>query len=345
MSAGVPAYQTLQYTLRNSSSTPNILLTHTEYDGELVTSRDDIQYINEGHKLFISSTFPLYSDGLRQTSWSGFKLDDFMSPLILFSVARTSSYYTVNSFVPFEKLLINVGHAWDTCNNQFIVPRTGVYFFSFSSASVPSTKHQLAFCKNDVTMARSFISGGNFSGIDTSSHSLLLPLNAGDTARIFLADGPVYSDDKYQTALSGFLYETIHGQNIAWCLTFPLGVYTYIYGPSSVNFSKILLNNGELWNANLGLLEITTNGTYYLQLSGYSYPATYKLNLIILLNGQPLMNVMEKISIERTTGNLRSRSLIISLQRGDNLTVNVPTGYEAFSYNNDLMFSGFLISA
>ena len=345
MSAGVPAYQRLQYTLQNASSTPNILLTHTEYDGELVTSRDDIQFFNEGQKLYISSAYPLYSDGLRQTTWSGFKLDDVMSSLILFSVARTTPYYTVNSFVPFENLLMNVGQAWDACNNQFIVPRAGVYFFSLSSASLPNTTHILELRINNITMARSFIYQKYFCGVDTSSHSLLLLLNAGDIAEVYLSSsGPIYSDENYQTSLTGFLYEPIHGHIVAWCLTVPFNVYTYIYGPTNINFTNILLDNGSNWKANLTLLQISTSGTYYLQLSGQSAPSKdYKFNLILLLNSQPLMNVLEKATV-RTDGNLRSRSLITNLQSGDKLMVTVPSGYGAFNYRNDLMFSGFLIS-
>ena len=345
MSAGVPAHEQLQYTLQNASSTPNILLTHTAYDGELVTSRTDIHYLSEGQTLYISSAYTLYSDSLRQTTWSGFQLDDVVAPLILFSVARTTTYTTINSFVPFEKILLNVGQAWDACNNQLIVPRTGVYFLSLSSASVPNTIHVLELKINDAIKYRTFIFRGLFSGIDTSSHSLLLPLNSGDIAKVFLTNhGPVYSDNSYQTSLSGFLYEPVHGQNIAWSLSLPFNVQTTIYGPTNINFTYILLDNGLNWKASWGLLQISITGTYYLQLSCYTNPyQDYKSNLIISLNGQPLMNVMEKV--KDGNGNLRSRSLITTLQSGDQLTVSVPTGYAVYHWKNDLTFSGFLLSA
>ena len=285
MSAGVPAYQRLQYTLNNASSTPNILLTHTAFDGELVISRQDMQFINESQVLYISSNYSLYSDGLRQTTWSGFKLDDLMTPLILFSVVRTTSYGIGYSVVPFEKVLINVGQRWNTCNNQFFVPRSGMYVLALSSASVPNATHSLYKRINDINMARMLIYGGNFDGIDISSHVLLLPLNADDLVKIFLfSSGPVYSDDNYQTAFSGFLYEPVYGQSVTWCLSFPFDAAIYLYGPPSVNFTTILLNNGEAWNANLALLQISMSRTYYLQLSGYSYPTTYKFNLILSIN-------------------------------------------------------------
>ncbi len=45
---GLPAYERLNYAMHGASSTPNVISTHTSYDGETVTSRDDIQYITEG---------------------------------------------------------------------------------------------------------------------------------------------------------------------------------------------------------------------------------------------------------------------------------------------------------
>jgi hypothetical protein len=61
-SAGVPSYQRLAYYLRNGSTTPGIFLSHTSYNGQLVSSRHDIQYVSENQSLYMSSDYPLYSD-------------------------------------------------------------------------------------------------------------------------------------------------------------------------------------------------------------------------------------------------------------------------------------------
>ena len=346
MSAGVPAFVRLRYTLQGTSSAANILLTHRSYDGEVVISRDDIQYIEDGQTFSMSSDDSLYSDGMKQTSWSGFKIDDIVSPLILFRAARTSSYSINNSPVPLDKMLINIGDSWEPCGKQFVVPQTGIYFLSFSSASVPNTQHQLELLLNGNMIARTLLSSETFDGNEISSRSLLLHLNSGDVAKLFLSDvsGPIYSDSSYQTSFIGFLYEPLHGQSVAWTLTFPDLTATYIYGPNYVNFTNILLNSGSAWNNSAGILQISTSGIYYLHISGASYPLTYKFNLIILLNGQALMNVMEKVDTVRKDYNIRSRSLIINLTIGDQLRVAVPEGYEAHSYRSDIMFSGFLIS-
>ena len=148
-----------------------------------------------------------------------------------------------------------------------------------------------------------------------------------------------------QTSLSSFLYEPVHGKNIAWCLSLPFNVKINIFGPSTINFTNILLDNGSNWKTSSSFLQSSTNGTYYIQFLGYSSPWTgYEFNLILSLNDQPLMNVMEKVGADLTNGNVRSCSLIATLTNIDQLTVGIPTGYVAHNHRNDLMFSGFLIS-
>ena len=339
MSAGIPANQELRYILNNASSTPNILLTHADYNGNIVTSRDDIQYLSEGQTLYMSTDFTLYSDIMRQTTWSGFKIDDLMSPLIIFRAARKSTSNTYNSYLTLDKLLINVGQGWDSCNNQFIVSRAGIYYLSWSTASSPNTRYVTELHINNKTLTRAFIYKQIFSGADTSSQSLLLQLAVGDKVQIYLSYGPTYSDNNYQTSLIGFLYEPLHGQVVAWTLTMLGSVY--IAGPTIVNFNNILLNSGSVWNSESSVVIIPVTGTYFLKLSGGH---NYDFNLILLINGQQVMNVMETDGEPYPSWNMRSRSLITELQRGDQLVVTVPNGYQVKSDFNELLFSGFLIN-
>jgi hypothetical protein len=178
-SAGVPAFQRLNMALRNASSTPNIILTHTTFDGVVVTSRDDIQYVNEGQRLYISSDYPLMSDSMMQTSWSGLRLDGLYSPLILFRAARTTTQQNIGN-VTFDKMLINVGGGWDACNSRFVAPRDGIYFFSWSSASVTNTTHAVSLYLNNSLLIELPIYSGYYNGSDTATQSALLQLTAGD---------------------------------------------------------------------------------------------------------------------------------------------------------------------
>ena len=345
MSAGVPAYQMLDYTLNNASSTPNIILTHTSYDGETMTSREDIQYMSVDQKLYTSSSYTLYSDTMIQTSWSGFKIDDVMNIKVIFRVARTTSYSNINTYLPFDKMLVNVGQAWNSCNNQLIIPTSGIYFLSFSSASVENTIHVLDLRVNENIKARTYICANIFNGIDVSSQSVILKLNVGDVVQLYLSTGPVYSDNNYQTSFAGFLYEPTVSQKIAWTLTFPYNSAIYLYGPVNVNFTEVLLNEGSAWHSDIGRVRVPVSGLYYLKLSGLSWPVEYKFNMILSVNNQILMNVMEKINFIRTSSNLRSRSLITHLNEGDELLVSIPTGYNIHSRLYDVLFAGFLVHA
>ena len=342
MSAGVPAYQKLSYSLRNASSSPNILLNHTSFDGEIVTSREDIQFLPTSEKLHTSSSHTLYSDTMLQTSWSGFKIDDVMNMKVIFRVARTTSYAVMDTYLPFDQLLINVGQAWDSCNNQLVIPTSGIYFLSFSSASVENTIHRVLLFINEENTFRTFILN-TFSGTDVSSNSVILKLNASDIVKLYLTQGPIYSDINYQTSFLGFLYEPTAGQAIAWTLSFPYNLHSYLYGPTNVNFTEVLLNEGSAWDSIGGFVRVPTSGLYYLKLSGTSWPVEYQFNLILSVNGNILMNVMEKINVIRTSVNLRSRSIITHLKEGDQLVVFVPAGYNAYSVKYDVTFVGFIV--
>jgi hypothetical protein len=342
-SAGVPRNQKLNCAIRNASSTPNVLLNHTSLNDDMVTSRDDIQYLSDGQELYVSSDYTLYSDEMMQTSWSGFKLDDVINMEVVFRAARvTSILNSVNEVaIPLDQLIINIGQAWDACNSQLVIPKTGIYFLSWSAASITNSTHIIELRVNGAVKARSFVYT-SYPDSDTSSQALLLPLKTGDVAKLILftynAVPSIYSDINYQTSFSGFLYEPVHGQAVAWCLTLPR--QQNFSGPATVNFTTIFLDEGSTWNSSAAALQISTSGIYYLKLSGYSHNTHKPFNLVLLVNGQLLINVMDKVDANE---NLRSRALIVHLMAGDQLTVGVPTGYQIHSGTYDVMFAGFLI--
>jgi hypothetical protein len=182
--------------------------------------------LSDGQELYVSSDYTLYSDGMMQTSWSGFKLDDVINMEVVFRAARVTSIINspINAAIPLDKLIINIGQAWDACNSQLVVPKTGIYFLSWSAASFSNITHVIELQVNGAVKSRSFIYT-SYPGSDTSSQALLLPLNTGDVVKLILTDflqlTSIYSDMNYQTSFSGFLYEPVHGQAVAWSLTLP----------------------------------------------------------------------------------------------------------------------------
>jgi hypothetical protein len=300
----------------------------------------------------MSTDYPLYSEGFLQTSWGGFKLDDVMSPLSVFRVARTASYMT-GGYIPLDKMLLNAGNAMAQCNNtHLVVQRTGVYFVSWSAALAPNITHSVFLLVNNESLSRIVLECGDFDGVDMSSHSLVLQLNAGDTLSLLSrapdrsssGESASYSDASYQTSLTGFLYESVYGQNVAWSLGFPNDVPLTVYGPATVNFTTVIVDTSSAWNSSTASLKVPVAGLYYLKLGGS--PATgYRLNMVLSVNDNPLISVMDKMSTTCSQyWNSRSRSIITRLQQDDTLTVSVPNGYVAWNLWTELVFAGFLIS-
>jgi hypothetical protein len=299
----------------------------------------------------MSTGYQLYSDSLLQTTWGGFKLDDVMSPLSVFRAARTSNYMTGGN-IPLDKMLLNAGNAVAQCNNtHLVVQRTGVYFVSWSAASLPNITQSVLLYVNNALVSRVLLGCGDFNGIEMSSQSLLLQLNVGDTLSLLLSPSGLsssgasasYSDASYQTSLTGFLYEPIHGHNVAWSLASPAGT---LYGPSNINFTTFFVDTSRAWNSSTGNIRVPVSGLYYLKISGMTY-WEYKLNMVLTVNNNPLMNVMDKMSNTCSQyWNSCSRSIITRLQEGDILTVTIPDGYVAWNYGicNDVLFAGFFIS-
>jgi hypothetical protein len=245
-------------------------------------------------------------------------------------------------------MLINVGQGWDQCNgSQFVVPRAGIYFLSWISASVPNNDTLVYMYINGVAHSETINRAGYYPGIDTSSRTVLLFLNALDVITFVrsISYGAVYSDLFYPTSFTGFLYEPKHNQQIAWTLSFPRGERIYLYGPTVVNFTEVALNAGSAWNVTSASIQIPVSGLYYLTLSGVSYPVEYKFNMILTLNGQPFINVKEEVdnSVKNIWFNVRSRSHIVHLERGDELVAIIPAGYNVYSYSRHTSFSGFLV--
>jgi hypothetical protein len=303
-------------------------------------------------ELYMSTDYPLYNDGLVQTTWGGFKLDDVMSPLSVFRAARTSSYTAGSgSYIPLDKMLLNAGNAMAQCNNtHLVVQRTGVYFVSWSAASPPNTTHSVFLYVNTASLSRILLECGDFNGIEMSSQSLMLQLNAGDTLSLrstppdtsSSGTSASYSDTSYQTSLTGFLYEPVHGYNVAWSLGGPSGIS---YGPTNINFTKVFVDTSGAWNNSAVNVRVPVSGLYYVKISGSTY-REYKLNMVLTVNNSPLMNVMDKLSNTCTQyRNGRSRSIITRLQQDDILTVIVPNGYVAWSGSkSEVLFAGFLVS-
>jgi hypothetical protein len=97
---------------------------------------------------------------------------------------------------------------------------TGIYFLAWSSASAPSAMQEVRLKVNGVDRGVTSVRGSNYPGVDTVGTAVMLELDAGDEAQLFLwpgsgtGYGTIFSNANYQTAFSGFLYEPRHANKV-----------------------------------------------------------------------------------------------------------------------------------
>ncbi len=273
-----------------------------------------------------------------------------MTPTVGFTLARTSDYTSTGyTPLPFTDVMLSVGSALKTCQHQFVAPTSGIYFLSFSvgvhdyysSASYIS----MVLSVNGPFSSSVRVEGIDHNNLDITSNSILYQLSKNDVVslQLYAADQYIhYSDEHYQTALTGFLYEPTHGNRIAWHVTHSPGI-TYNGPVTAVPFNFVLVNAGGAWSTSTYTVTIPVSGIYWLHLSGMSLPSslTAQLNMILLVNGQSIISVVEKIT--NNSGNVRSHSIVYRLKQGDELLVSIPTGFNLYTLNYSASFSGFLI--
>ena len=106
--------------------------------------RSGVIKIQPGDELTAQAYFPC-----NNLSWSAFRMDSYFDPLVVFSVARTSSL-TTQGLITFNTVSVNYGQGWDANTNSFTAPKTGNYFFSLSSAFRPAILYEIKFIVDNI---------------------------------------------------------------------------------------------------------------------------------------------------------------------------------------------------
>lgn len=117
-------------------------------------------------------------------TWIGYS--DVKKALVYFNVLRNSTFNTANTAIPYELEVLNIGNGFNASSGIFTVPRSGTYYFSFSSNSENTPDEYLWFSLrvNDVEVA----------GCRPETHiSCNIPytvqLNLGDRVQVYLIQG------------------------------------------------------------------------------------------------------------------------------------------------------------
>ena len=121
---------------------------------------------------------------------------------------KTISHLGINHVIPFDKVLLNEGNAFNTHTGMFHCPRSGIYLFSYSVESD----------RNGVIVAKLVIDGSNQLDVITDGTSgqyqmagvtAIVRVTAGQSvwvATYQVNDRTLFDDDNFRyTAFSGVL--------------------------------------------------------------------------------------------------------------------------------------------
>ena len=348
LSAGVSATSTTNYSLNGLNYSAFVYSSAAGYPQDQLTT-DTLQWVHLNALLSVSSDQALYSTSNYETAWLGFRLDNLFAPLVAFAVQLTQSYTTASAII-FDRILVNEGNKYNKNDGSFTAPANGIYFFSSTTINnvyitVNNVYNKICVVLNDdVHTSNDLVS---------SRGSVVLTLNANDKVQVkprlndFIRTNP----DGFAN-FNGFLYSPISGIKVAWSVTRT----TPVMGPSDyVSFDVINTNEGNCWITASNKVNIPVSGIYFVDIGsphcgkGFWYCCDGKGNgdtvIQVLRNGNIIINKKLSIITYSNCGN-RSRATVVSLNVGDELKVNIPTGgcHYSDAYNM-IWFNGFLLFA
>ncbi|XP_064079621.1 complement C1q tumor necrosis factor-related protein 2-like isoform X1 [Macrobrachium nipponense] len=101
-----------------------------------------------------------------------------------------------------QEVLTNDGAGWIPTTGEFIAPKSGVYFFTFSVMSAKTKEATVALMKNSDYQVTAFVNPGH----NMATNSAVLSLKAGDSVHLVVQEGEIYENPLYEsyTTLSGY---------------------------------------------------------------------------------------------------------------------------------------------
>ena len=342
--AGVPVRTKTNYRL-NGLDYPVVVYSSVDhYPAEQLTV-DTLQWIKPNTTLSVSNEEPLFSSLNMETAWLGFRLDNLFNPLIVFA-ARPHNTKLSSENIIFDRIIVNEGNHYDAKDGIFVVPLSGIYFFSVTTSSYTGYAYimlnhrgyRLGICSCDNI--------GNSGDKVSIRGSIMLTQNFGDKVHVESKPGSNYEDKL--TNFHGFLYSPTSEHSVAWSVS----QLVSIRGPdNNVNFSIINVNEPDCWKASLSKVIIPKTGMYYVDICsyfcgiGFYYcPGDGNGEMQVLRNDNPI------IIIRRANATLincvsRSRAVIVNLNVNDELKIAVPTKGCIYSdHQRQVSFNGFMLN-
>jgi hypothetical protein len=285
LTAAVPRH-TPSNTRLNGLPFPVVIYTTTTNFPEDVIVTDTIQTINiSTTKLSVSNTYPVFGkptvNNYIGTSLFGVRLDIIMSEHVYFAVQSTTSALA-HYQIKFDRVLVNVGNAWNRASSAFIAPSAGNYFLTFGcgAAALKRTDFIMQLNGKGVAAVGIFEEGqGQHNGVQMGRYSAMWALTANDVIT-FTPSSSVYSSADGLVNAQGMLYSPLGGAAVAvaWNVALTknprdarvceLG-YGWSGSTSALPYDHVTVNLQHAWNNSTSKVTIPVAGIYFVDLSAY----------------------------------------------------------------------------
>ena len=349
LSAGVPANKTTYYRLNGLNYSSFVYSSATAYPQDQLTT-DTLQWVPPNVSLWVSSDQTLYSTSNYETAWFGFRLDNLFNPLVAFAVQLTKSYTTASA-IKFNHVLVNEGNGYDINDGSFTALINGIYFFS------TTTTNNIYITVNEYLNVKLYVllndNAHTSSDLVSVRGSILLTLKVNDKVQVIpSAKEFIRTNQDGFANFNGFLYSPTSGFNIAWSVvrkSFLIGPYDYVL------FEAINTNQGNCWQKAFNRVVISVSGIYFVDIGSphcgkdfqwcHNGDGNGDTVIQVLHNGNEIVNKKLSVITYDNCG-VRSRATLVSLNTGDELRINVPTGgCHCSGVYGTIWFNGFLLFA
>ena len=135
-------------------------------------------------------------------------IDLYEKPHILqvaWSVASSTRVSSRMGNIAYDRVLVNLGNAWNPSTNTVTIPQTGFYFLHIGAGVYPEQQALIYLYVNNIRQFSLLHHSRNHNGVDTRSRSGILHLSSGAQLRTGFGSYDLYSDSGLQTIFIGFL--------------------------------------------------------------------------------------------------------------------------------------------
>ena len=348
-SVGVESYGHTDTYMTGSERFSNVFRTSSGIYGQDTISRDEIFDLRTGCsqvKLWSGST--AYSDSYLQTSFSGFNIDslsDVYPYPVVFSLALASSITCpLSTKIPFDRIFMDTHYGWNLYTREYIIPVSGTYVISLSAGSMTGYQIGLGLYSWGAVVTSLQLGSTNHQ-YESIGKTIVLEQFQGDpicAICYYYQNSVLYSELHAHTLLTGFLYRPRNFLGLAWSVATTVPVVGPAY---PVSFPLEITDIGNGWDRASNKYTVQQSGSYYIHLTAGvdSYQGT---SMELQVNNSTTVANVYLTSSDHDGIKTRGRAIILRLNAGDILQVNLPYGYYVYSNGNRIStFSGFRVSA